>query len=366
MAYQLQSNDGSLLDAHFDVDGNTIVFHSRGGSKQKNGSNLDYRPALEMLLQRLSQGGAPVEKAWLDSAVVQSVPVKERIILDGADTGMPHKEQVGRMAARMQAMGRKPTAKSPHGNFTKRIRLQVSAPAVTAALLETIKAVRVQKDTRSLERLPVPELEKVTAEHLWRAVQKLSNGYFGHAFKGSRDFDVLLPNGLRLAPKAVFGVAATEALGFEVKPKHFTGGVDAYCFRALHDAGYLVVPKDAQTGQDAPPDPPPADREWYEGSPKLRTHLGRERATGLREAKKAEFRRRHGGLLFCEKCGMDPVKTYGSVNGEACIEVHHAKVQVADMLEKHVSKLEDLQCLCANCHRVEHRLMKSSVDLSIS
>lgn len=51
MAYQIQADDGSLLDAHIDVDGNCIVFHSRGGSKGKNPTNMDYSRALRLLME---------------------------------------------------------------------------------------------------------------------------------------------------------------------------------------------------------------------------------------------------------------------------------------------------------------------------
>jgi predicted HNH restriction endonuclease len=59
---------------------------------------------------------------------------------------------------------------------------------------------------------------------------------------------------------------------------------------------------------------------------------------------------------------MDPVEAYGGEHGEACIEVHHHSVHIVDMVEEHRTKLEDLQCLCANCHRVVHRLLKLEID----
>ena len=59
---------------------------------------------------------------------------------------------------------------------------------------------------------------------------------------------------------------------------------------------------------------------------------------------------------------MDPVEAYGGLHGTACIEVHHHAVQVEDMPEAHKTKLEDLQWLCANCHRVEHRLLKIALE----
>ena len=44
-------------------------------------------------------------------------------------------------------------------------------------------------------------------------------------------------DGDRLPPKAVFGLAATRALGFEVRPEHFSAGHSQSCFRILRRAG---------------------------------------------------------------------------------------------------------------------------------
>jgi hypothetical protein len=285
------------------------------------------------------------------------------VILDGADTTLPAPRQVSLMASRMQAMARKPTAKSPHGNFTKRIRLQVSPGNTPQDLASLLKAVPSNKDFRSEERLPASELAKVTPEHLWNAVQRLVAGPVKHAFGESTDYDVLLEDGVRVPPKAVFGLAAAEALGMPIKPQHFTGGVGSPCFRALEAAGYRIVPK----GHPAPlePEPEKTDQEWFEGAPKFRRHLRRERAAGVREAKKAEFRRTHGGTLFCERCNEDPVQKYGTEHAEACVEVHHRKTQVAEMEDGHRTKLEDLECLCANCHRLEHRLLRAALVAAV-
>src|SRR6266550_440487 len=82
---------------------------------------------------------------------------------------------------------------------------------------------------RSSERLPAEELQKVTAEDIWRAFEVLADDPNNHSFGPSVDFDVIAPNGDRLPPKAVFGLAGSEALGFPVEPKHFSGGVGTVC-----------------------------------------------------------------------------------------------------------------------------------------
>lgn len=359
MLYQLAADDGTLLDAHFELHGSSIVFRSRGGTKGKNARNIDYTPALRLLMTRLASSGHAVQKAWVDSRPVQSIPLAERVILDSSDAGTPVAEQVSRMATRMQTIGREVTSRSAHGNSTRKIRLAVVDGADVRELIGFIKAVPSKKDVRSDERLPVSELAKVSAEHLWRSVALLLDGYNGHAFKESEDYDVLLPDGTRLAPKAVFGIALTEVIGYEAKPKHFTGGVNTPCFRAITAAGYQIVPKGEKVMVAATQEL--ADQEWSEGSATLRKHLRRERAPGLREAKKAEFRRTHDGRLFCQRCQDDFVAQYGP-HADACIEVHHRSVHVAEMQEGHKTRLNDLECLCANCHRVEHRLLKSPAD----
>ena len=360
MSYQVLADDGTPLDAHFDVDDNTLIFHSRGGTKSKNATNVDYTRGLRLLVQRLTQSGQTLQRAWVDSSRVQAIPIADRVILDASDAGASPTEQVSRMATRMQAIGRDPTAQSAHGNATKRIRLQVPATFERHQILTLLKSAPAKRDFRSEQRLPTSELEKVTPEHLFNAVQGLLAGA-DHGFGESMDYDLVLDDGTRLPPKAVFGLAASQALGYDVLPRHFTAGVGSPCFRMLERADYRIVPKaeiNVTPARDAH-----ADAEWREGSPKLRTHLRRERAAGLRAAKKAQFRRLHG-RLYCERCGEDPVQRYQTEAAEACIEVHHASVQVSHMQAGHSTRLDEVQCLCANCHRLTHREMRGGKELT--
>jgi hypothetical protein len=216
---------------------------------------------------------------------------------------------------------------------------------------------RPQRDAQTVsQRLPVSELSKVRAEHIWNAVQLLLAGYKDHSFAPSTDYDVVTEEGSRLPPKAVFGIAATEALGFPVGPYHFTAGLSSPCFRIIEDAGYQIVAKNEQ----APDSPPliPEDQYWTEGNRKLTSHMKRERSRSASKAKKSQFKAKHG-KLFCERCGMVPVEHYGTEYAESCIEVHHKDTQVHTMAANHRTTLDALQCLCANCHRLEHRLLKA-------
>ena len=192
------------MEAHFEVDENSIIFHSRSGAAPgRDGRNVDYSPALRLLLERLARAGVTVEKAWVDSSRVQSIAVADRTILDERDAGLPPSEQCSRMASRMQAVGRSADVKSDHGNSTKRIRIQLAAATGLKGVATLLGGVPSQRDYRSADRLPAIDLQKVTPEHLWHAVQRLKAGYTEHGFSESTDYDVLFEDGVRLAPKAV-------------------------------------------------------------------------------------------------------------------------------------------------------------------
>lgn len=233
--------------------------------------------------------------------------------------------------------------------------VEVSAETPVRVRWQFGKTQGAQKDMRSAERFPVKKFDAIGADHILEAVQMLLDGYADHAFGPSTDYDLIAMDGKRLPPKAVFGIAATLALKEEVLPKHFTAGETSTCFRILREAGYQVVRKGQPVELTLPLSE--SDQEWAEGRTKLVTHLVRERAKGLAQAKRSQFKREHG-KLFCERCKLDPVEVYGSVDGEACIEVHHDDVHVSNMSSGHKTRLDTLKCLCANCHRFVHRQMK--------
>lgn len=103
---------------------------------------------------------------------------------------------------------------------------------------------------------------------------------------------------------------------------------------------------------------PALDEEFREGSVRLRTHLRKERHWRLARAKRQAFLKEHG-KLYCERCEMDPEASYGSPIGNAAIEVHHT-IPVGVMQPDTKVELSDLQCLCANCHRVVHAEMRGT------
>ena len=198
------------------------------------------------------------------------------------------------------------------------------------------------------------DFERVGAEHIQEAVHALLNGTVNHPFADSTDYDVILDHGIRLAPKALFGVAARQALGIEVRPKDFRGGEGTPCFKTIRAAGLTIVPK--QRGGGIPPDPVDA---WIEGDPKRMAHLRYERNPKAARRKKKAFQEEHGQLQ-CEECGFVPVEQYGDGIGDACIEVHH-KIPLASLRKARKTQQEDLMCVCANCHRVLHHKMRKNL-----
>ncbi len=355
MAYKLLGNEGILLDAHLEVRGGVIILHSRSGAKgEHNARNTDYGPALRLMLERLEAASLPIEGVWLDSSIVQHLPLDQRCLMEGAEMQSGSAAIFSTLSSRMREYGRAPGAKG--GNNNKRILIRLRDGPAVPELRRVLSLQPFDSDLRSSERLPAEILSEVKADHIYRAVERLIANPADHEFGPSRDFDLLTQEGDRLPPKAVFGLAATEALGFPVKPKHFSGGLGTTCFLALAGAGYEIVPKGAGSKRATIP-VSIEDLEWTEGRPKLVIHLVRERSSGLAKAKKADFVRRHGSL-HCERCGMDPIAAFGGQHGEACIEVHHREVQIAEMSDGHMTRLEDLECLCANCHRVAHRLLR--------
>lgn len=92
--------------------------------------------------------------------------------------------------------------------------------------------------------------------------------------------------------------------------------------------------------------------EFPEGKIVERTHKARERNSQVISLAKERFKKKNG-RLFCQVCGFDFEKTYGSI-GKDFIEGHHS-IAVSEMTADHKTKVEDIAMLCANCHRMVHK-----------
>ena len=355
MELVIADSDGLSLDATVEVERGAIILHSRGGAVgSPNVRNRDYSTALRIILRRLLEKHFDIAGVWVDSSRVQILPLEERAILTRADLPATPDTLFTLMSRRMQAVGRSPDAGLGRGNSNKRIRFSLEERSAQE-IVQAIGAIPKTAISRTDSRLPAELLRRVTPEHIWQAIAEISVIGAGNEFGPSTDYDLLTDSGVRLPPKAVFGQAASLALSLRVGPNSFSAGIGTPCFDMLYKAGYRIVAK-----QEAIEQPEPLsddDRFWVEGSPRLVSHLRRERGRGLSSAKKANFIRQHG-RLFCERCKMEPLQVFGDQDGDACIEVHHHSTAVAEMDERHETHLDDLQCLCANCHRYTHRVMK--------
>jgi hypothetical protein len=126
--------DGSPLDAEFDVEatasGADLVLHARyGGRGSQRRSNVDYFPALTLLLARLSAIGAAIDAVAVDSRIALRRPASERLLnLDYPIRLTPATDPNGVRLAITRAqrtVARDPAAAPLGGNNHKRIRISV-------------------------------------------------------------------------------------------------------------------------------------------------------------------------------------------------------------------------------------------------
>jgi hypothetical protein len=356
--FAIVSDEGIELDAKVLIEPTAFTMLSRGGTAGTPSSqNQDYSIALRLVLRRLKNSEREITGAWVDSSKVQSLPLEERQIFFPEDKGADAAALFSLFGKRMERVGKSPSSDPDKGNRNKRIRVETRTSSI-GELSSVIGAKPSTEVPRSALRLPASDLRRVSDYDIWSAIEALRGGAPAEPFDDSLGYDLIAEDGTRLPPKAVFGLAASSALGFPVKPVNFTGGVGTVCFERLESAGWEIVSKDAAPGgHDAEGDD--AERRWPEGDERRRSHLKRERHPGVARAKRAEQRRLHG-RLFCEQCKMDPVEVFGSPDGEACIEVHHRGTEVANMQPGHMTRLADLECLCSNCHRVRHSKMRQA------
>ena len=95
------------------------------------------------------------------------------------------------------------------------------------------------------------------------------------------------------------------------------------------------------------------EEEFIEGRTLARLHLKRERRPKLVERKK-RLVLQSTGALKCEACDFDFATVYGEA-GRNFAECHHI-VPLAKLPGKTAVRLSDLAILCANCHRMIHRI----------
>lgn len=336
LSITLRDATGTDLNARVDISDQGIILHSRSGKDR----NRDYRQAMELLFERLDAAGIEYD-IFNDSQRVQDIPMEQRKLTFPRGGLVPE-----RFNALIRSMN---DGTSSHGAWK---RILIATAGQSALSLKAAIESPKPNLSQTVNRLPASDLRQVTPDHIDTAVARLLSGEKAANFDLSRDFDLIAVNGERLAPKKVFGLALEEALGIEAMPGHFTAGIGTPCFQLLEGAGYPIVRKDEPIpGNGVEPVDP--DLAIAEGQPKLVAHIKRERKPALAEAKRRAMIAKLGHLQ-CERCELIPSHKLGK-HGDSVIEVHHAKTLVSDMADGHVTRLSDLMCLCANCHRIVHR-----------
>ena len=134
--------------------------------------------------------------------------------------------------------------------------------------------------------LTAEDFKRLTAKHVQEAARVVASGTVKRRFRNSTDYDVVLDDGKRLAPKEVLGVAARLGLGLDVGPSHFRGGEGTPCFRTIWAAGLRIEPKKVDTKV-----PIHSEDEWFEGHPKRELHLRYERNRKAVQEKKDALRK---------------------------------------------------------------------------
>ena len=103
------------------------------------------------------------------------------------------------------------------------------------------------------------------------------------------------------------------------------------------------------------------EEEFAVGRILTRIHKAREQSATLK-ATKRRLVIKQAGKLECEVCGFDFQEKYGPL-GEDFAECHHVIPPDAIKASSN-TRLTDLAIVCANCHRMLHRLMSRDAKLS--
>lgn len=345
---------GSGLNARIDVADGQIVLHSHSGGGATT-RNPDYRLALVEVLIRLNAYGTEYS-VYLDSSASQKErpELRDRYLLSSADLTQDAQ------ASASQIIRKSNEGSRSHGAWR---RLLFLVPDMTAQQIASV----ICGHGIELPPITASDLSMVGKDHIAAAIQEIREGRERpNRFEEGRKYRLIVGDGGRdLPPKKVFGIALSIMLNRPVTPAEFSSGEQI--FSILRSHGFQVVQSvEADPGMAEEASAfvhtdaqaiPPSDEEVsaMEGDRRLRVHYGTERSSSLPRWFKAKFKRLNDRLL-CERCGNDYVEEYGEILAEACFDVHH-KEPLSERDEAAHTTADQLQLLCANCHRVTHREM---------
>ncbi|MBB3953391.1 HNH endonuclease [Novosphingobium sediminicola] len=376
---------GNKIDANVEIDDRAVILHSRGGAtKGQPPRNTEYSQALRLIVAGLMKGPQQIERVLIDSEKARSsFPDPDlRVLLTRQEIAALSEPDsvVAEIGKRAKAFNQAPGTKG--GNSTKQVRIETDR--LHSSLISDLN-LRIHNSSTPTSntahskrnmRLPSDQQRRVQPKHIHQAVAGLLAGKDAPNFDPSRDYDLVTADGDLLAPKKVFG-RALEIAGvvIEATPYHFRAGWGQPSFELLQAAGYAIIDKaDAQTeakrrkrakAEKAEIDRAAAtvsidneERSWIEGDKRMATHLRveRQRNSDASNQKRAAIRAANDGRLACEHCDTDWYAIYGDKIADAVFDVHHT-IPLSKMDQGHKTKISDLLCLCANCHRAEHRRM---------
>lgn len=165
-------------------------------------------------------------------------------------------------------------------------------------------------------------------------------GLIGSAGVQKRIKDNALRYFLEDLPKCVLLAQQFIDQGVRMNPK-----IQEALFGVVAGPGSIALSPQEQEDVDL------AKKASPEGAKKLVKHYQRERDAGLSRDAKAAFAKANGGKLFCQACGVEPLKVYGV----EVIEAHH-RIPLSKSEESRVTEISDLIMLCPSCHRAVHRI----------
>ncbi len=343
-----------VLNARVDVADGQIILHSRSGGGIRT-RNPDYRLALVEILTRLLAHSIDYS-VYLDSSAAhkERPDLKDRYLVSSARLSLDVEEAASQII-------RKSNEGSRSNGAWRRILFAVNGMAAASII-----AV-VGQHKPALPPITAGDLSRVSKEHIEAAILEIREGRERpNRFEEGRKYRLIVGDGgTDLPPKKVFGIALAIMLDRPVTPADFSSGEPIFSVLQLH--GFQVVQSvDADQGMQEETDEfiydeadivPPVEEDIraLEGDRRLQAHYRSERSSSLPRWFRAKFKRLNGRLL-CERCGKDYIAEYGEVLAEACFDVHH-KVPLSERVEAAHTTAEELQLLCANCHRVTHREM---------
>lgn len=167
---QATDDTGVVLNAVFEIepdsDGLALVMKSKSGrsSRYPDGINPRYNHTLELLLSRLRDLGAVLERGIVDSSRVRNLPEQERTILE-APVVLADVEDIEQFRKQLgRAQGR--IGKSSDGNNTKQIRLTLRVPGYTVRDADRLARDLAQPPHRPADPVKLPAATQELADRL--------------------------------------------------------------------------------------------------------------------------------------------------------------------------------------------------------